>query len=258
MRRIIRVVLVLCCFLVPSIGLASGTIKGKVTYAGEIPPPKTFVFNSFPNAKYCAKHPSTINEGRSRAFHQIEVGEDGGLKGAVISLRDIQDASWQKAYEQTEIVIELCDFIPYTSVVVNSQNIHVENHDADPDDPKIKEGVLHTVRAYEVLKPRSLVLFGIGLPTNGSELNKSVTLKMQKQGSIVRLACDQHEWMQSWLLPVQNPYYTTVNQSGIFELINVPAGDHTISAWHPLAGHIEKTVSVAEGETAEVNFELRK
>lgn len=231
----------------PLVVFAGGTVKGRVTYVGEIPPLKKFVLSSFPNTKFCAKHPSTSDEGRRRVVNLVQVGEGGALQGAIVSIRGIENDAWKQSFSQTNIRIELCDFLPSTGVVVDKQNIHVENGDSDPHDPKAAAGVLHTVRAYEVLKPRSLVLFGIGLPTNGSELYKRVKLKLKKRGSIVRLTCDQHEWMQSSLLPVDNPYYSVVNAKGEFEISNVPSGNHKLLAWHPVAGQIEQDVTVIEG-----------
>ncbi len=247
-------ILLSVCF--PLIVMAGGTIRGKVTFLGEVPSPQKFVFSSFPNSKYCAKHPSTSDEGRRRIVNRVELGEGGGLRDAIVSIRDIHDKAWTQSFSQTHINIERCDYLPSTGIVVDKKNLRVENHDADPDDPKSAAGILHTVRAYEVLKPRSLVMFGIGLPTKGSELNKQVKLKMRKRGSVVRLTCDQHEWMQSSLLPVQNPHFNVVNEKGEFEITNVPSGNHKLLAWHPVAGALEQNVTVIEGGTVDLNFAI--
>ena len=140
---------------------------------------------------------------------------------------------------------------------VNGKNIRVVNHDADPGDAKAAKGVAHTVRAYEVLKPRSKPLFSVGLPIKGSKLNKPVKMKMWKNGSIVRLTCDQHEWMRSFLLPNQNPYYGKVDENGAFSIDNLPPGKHSIVAWHPKLGRMKQTVEVTEGDSTEVNFEFK-
>lgn len=256
--RVFGVGLTVLCVLFPLMVMAGGTVRGKVTFLGDIPPSQKFVFSSFPNAQYCAKHPSTSDEGRRRLVNRVELGQGGRLQGAVVSIRDINDKAWTQSFSQTSVNIELCEFLPRTGIVVDKKNIRVENHDADPDDPKSAAGILHTVRAYEVLKPRSLMMFGIGLPIKGSELNKQVKLKMKKRGSVVRLTCDQHEWMQSSLLPVQNPHFNVVNEKGEFEISNVPSGNHKLLAWHPVAGQLEQDVTVIEGGMVDINFVIKK
>ncbi len=74
----------------------------------------------------------------------------------------------------------------------------------------------------------------------------------------MRLQCDQHEFMQSWFLPVENPYYAKVKDDGRFEIKNVPAGKHAILAWHPVAGKVEAEVHVPEGGTVEADFDMKR
>ena len=83
---------------------------------------------------------------------EVEVTTDGGLKNAIVSVRDVQEKNWLKSKRlvkmcislpqrfvqpctgvpRTEVVIDLCEFFPYTGVVVNRGQFYVENHDADP------------------------------------------------------------------------------------------------------------------------------
>ena len=244
-------------YLFYDLAFGGGSVKGKVTFEGELPPAEKFVFESFPNSKFCGKHPDVTDEGRRRVINPIEIGKDKGLKHAIVYLQDLQDKQWMKNFEQTQIDIRLCDFLPLTAVVVNGKNIRVVNHDADSDDPKAAKGVAHTVRAYEVLNPRSKPLFSVGLPIKGSELNKPVKMNMWKKGSIIRLTCEQHEWMRGFLLPVQNSFYAVVNHEGAFSIDNIPPGSHILSAWHPKLGKVEQTIEVSEGDSVEINFNFQ-
>ena len=49
-----------------------------------------------------------------------------------------------------DVVAEFCEFLPFSGVVVNNKNFRVENHDADPDDPKSTLGVLHNPHSFVV------------------------------------------------------------------------------------------------------------
>jgi hypothetical protein len=92
----------------------------------------------------------------------------------------------------------------------------------------------------------------------GSKLDKSAVLRKEKQGSMFRLQCDQHEFMQSFFLPVTNPYYAVVKDNGSFEIKDVPTGKHKIMAWHPFAGRVEVEVDVPEGGSVETKLEIKK
>jgi hypothetical protein len=124
----------------PLLAHAGGTIKGKVTFSGMIPPPKEFTLSKFPNSDFCRQNSNKTLDGETRLLKEVEVDESKGLKNAIVSLRDIKDKEWIKAYLSTEHVSDLCEWVPYTGVVVNEGQFSVENLDADPDDPKSEEG----------------------------------------------------------------------------------------------------------------------
>lgn len=257
------VLVVAMAFLVaPLTSYAGGTIMGKVTYAGK-PETKEFLFSKFPNPKFCPKikedMPDFVGvDGDKRLLKVIDVGEGGSLKNAVVSVRDIEDKAWMKSYKGTDVIAKFCSFRPFTGVVVQKANFHVENTDADTDDPKSVKGVLHNPHSFEILGPRSNTIFNIGLAEKGSTLDKPVILRMEKKGSTFRMQCDQHEFMQVFYLPVKNQYYTVVKADGTFEIKDVPAGKHKVMAWHPFAGKIEAEVDVKDGETVQANFEVKK
>lgn len=244
----------------PLIAQAGGTIKGKVTFSGKVPPPKEFAFKKFPNPEFCKKNPSKSADGETRLLKEVEVDGSKGLKNAVVSVRDIEDKEFRaKAKKEApqSVVAELCEFKPYTGIAVSLGQFKVVNNDADPSDPKSAEGVLHNPHSFDQLGARSSTEFNIGLAKKGDSLEKTVKLKMSKKGSVLRLQCDQHEFMQAWYLPVTNAYYGVAGADGTFEIKDVPAGKHKVLAWHPIAGEVEADVDVKDGGTVEANFEIK-
>jgi len=251
-------------FLVaPLTSFAGGTITGKVTYAGKAEE-KEFLFSKFPNPKFCPKNPDKrLVKGEKRILPTIEV-KDGGLAGAVVAVADIEDKAFMDGYKGAEVVAEFCEFLPFTGVLVKMKNFHVENHDADPEDPGPKgdfpgkKGVLHNPHSFEQMGPSSSTVFNIALAEKGSKLDKPAI--MRKQGSMFRLQCDQHEFMQSFFWPVTNPHYAVVKEDGTFEIKDVPAGKHKLSVWHPFAGKgkaVEVEVDVPEGGKATVSAQIK-
>ena len=103
--------------------------------------------------------------------------------------------------------------------------------------------------------------FNIGLAKKGDKLEKPVTFRggAEKEG-YYRLQCDQHEFMQSFFLPVSNAHYAVVKEDGTFELKDVPAGKHKVVAWHPFAAKgkkVEFEVDVPEGGKADLKAEIK-
>ena len=251
----------------PLVAQAGGTIKGKVTFSGKVPPPKEFVFAKFPNVDFCKKNPSKSADGETRLLKEVEIDGNGGLKNAVVLVTSITDKAWMKGFKKApaqKVMSQLCAFLPFTGVSVSNGQFYVENDDADVDDPKSKLGVLHNPHSFDQLGARSSTEFNIALAKKGSSLQKRVKVKMYKKGSVLRLQCDQHEFMQAWYVPVTNPFYGTAGADGTFEIKDVPAGKHTIAVFHPSLAReargkkaITMEVTVADGGTAEANFELK-
>ena len=245
----------------PLTSFAGGTIAGKVTFAGKSEQ-KDFSFAKFPNPKFCMKNPhKELMDGDKRFLKTLEVAKDGGLKGAVVAVVDIEDKAFIDAYAGTEVVAEFCEFLPFTGVVVNNKSFKVENHDADAEDPKSAAGVLHNPHSFVVKGTSSATGFNIALAKKGDKLDKPVVFRggAEKDG-YYRLQCDQHEFMQGFFLPVSNAHFTVVKDDGSFELKDVPAGKHKIVAWHPFAARgkkVEFDVDVTEGGTATVKAEIK-
>jgi hypothetical protein len=245
----------------PLTSYAGGTITGKVTYAGK-PEQKEFLFSKFPNPKFCPKNPNkSLMDGDKRFLKQIEVSKDGGLKGAVVAVMDVEDKAFMDGYAGTDVKAEFCEFLPFSGIVVNNKSFKVENLDADPEDPKSVAGVLHNPHSFTVKGTSSATGFNIGLAKKGDKLDKPVTFRggAEKEGYL-RLQCDQHEFMQSFFLPVSNPHFAVVKDDGSFEIKDVPAGKHKVVAWHPFAGKakkIEFEVDVADGGTANLKAEIK-
>jgi len=62
--------------------------------------------------------------------------------------------------------------------------------------------------------------------------NQVISRQMSTPG-LVNLKCNGgHTWMNAELFVVPHPYYAVTDETGKFELSNVPAGEYTLVAWH--------------------------
>jgi len=81
---------------------------------------------------------------------------------------------------------------------------------------------------------------------------------MTKGRHVFVMQCGFHAYMESWGLVVDNPYYALTDQSGRFEIGNIPPGTYKMVVWHPQARQtIEQEVTIPARSAATVNFEIQ-
>lgn len=72
------------------------------------------------------------------------------------------------------------------------------------------------------------------------------------------MLCNVHPEMEAFVVIMQNPYYAQSDDSGYFEIENVPPGDHTIKVWHPKRRAKAQNIKVPKEGTVEIEFALKK
>ena len=70
----------------------------------------------------------------------------------------------------------------------------------------------------------------------------------------MQMICGMHEFMQTWGYRVQNPYYFLTKQDGSFNIDNIPPGEYVVNAWHYLMKPQKRKITIAAGETIDLNF----
>ena len=76
----------------------------------------------------------------------------------------------------------------------------------------------------------------------------------KREEVMLRVICDIHRWMVTYVGVAANPYFAVTGRGGGFEIDKVPPGAYTIEAWQEKYGVMKKTVRVIAGETATVDF----
>jgi hypothetical protein len=77
---------------------------------------------------------------------------------------------------------------------------------------------------------------------------------LKNEEVMLRVRCDVHGWMTTYVGIVSNPYFAITKEDGAFEITNVPAGSHQITVWHERYGPLTQTVAVRAGATTTVDF----
>src|SRR5437660_5919369 len=125
---------------VPMTSWAGGTVEGKVSFSGKPPAPKEFLFAKFPNPRFCVKNPNKDAKGEKRLLHEVQVGKDGSLKNAIVAIEGINDEKFVADFKGQDIEAELCEFKPYTTVVVeNQKSFRVVNTDEEAVQVEVKK-----------------------------------------------------------------------------------------------------------------------
>jgi hypothetical protein len=98
------------------------------------------------------------------------------------------------------------------------------------------------------------------LSTRGNEFNVSqpksgmVSTFQMKNADVLRIKCDIHSWMVSFVGVSPHPYFAVSAADGAFAIRGVPAGRHTIRVWHERYGRLTASVDVKAGATATADF----
>jgi plastocyanin len=99
------------------------------------------------------------------------------------------------------------------------------------------------------------------LSTRGNQFNVSqpkagmmYTFQLKSEDVVMRIKCDIHSWMVSYVGVAAHPYFAVSAADGAFRITGVPAGKYPIRVWHERYGRLTANVEVKAGQTATVNF----
>jgi hypothetical protein len=204
-----------------------GSITGTVAYQGSVPMRKIITTK---DQDIC---------GGIREEPEIIVSAAKGVRDAVVYLEQIDKGKpWPTGAPKPVLDQEKCVFKPRVQVI-GAGALVVRN--SDP--------VLHNTHGFYGKR----TVFNMALPNQGQEIET----ELDRPGT-VRVECDAHGWMLSWVYVVENPYYAVTGDDGSFTISDVPPGDYKLVATHEFTGPVEISVTVKAGEAATVPVELKK
>jgi len=76
------------------------------------------------------------------------------------------------------------------------------------------------------------------------------------QPGLVKVYCELHSHMSAVIRVFDHPWFTIPDDRGSFAIDGVPAGEHTLVAWHERIGERRDRVTIRPGQATEVRFTL--
>lgn len=209
-------------------------LRGRVVFHGTVPAPRRLLVT---------KDEEVCGFGYQER-HDVIVDGAGGLSDAVVYLEGVREGkAWPSGQERHTVDQRDCVFLPNMLVMPRLAEMDIVN--SDP--------VLHNIHAWELMGDRGRTLFNLGQPPEKTIITQAVRPRTDNR---IRLECDAHDFMQGWIFAADSPYAVGTSDDGVFEIDRVPPGDYTLRVWHPFLGTLEASVSLAEGQTLDLDLEF--
>lgn len=210
-----------------TVSVPPGAIKGRVHLTGTPPPNAAIWMQGDPMCRQAKTDPPVVQE----AFL---TSPDGGLANVFVRLRG-EFPPTPVPTEPVRIDQRRCLYSPRVVGVRIGQPLRVSN--SDPGLHNV-HGISPGTDGFNVAQP----LIGM---TNQFNLRSE---------GVLRVMCDVHPWMIAFVGVVDHPYFAVSSTDGTFEIADVPAGTHTIEAWHERLGTVTSSVRVEAGGVAAVEL----
>ncbi|MDP6358191.1 MAG: carboxypeptidase regulatory-like domain-containing protein, partial [Planctomycetota bacterium] len=158
----------------------------------------------------------------------LVVSDKGGIKDVVINVYTKTSAGTPKKSTSDQ---KGCMFTAPVTVVPAGSTITFKN--SDPG--------LHNVRV-STFKNAPL---NAAIPSGGT---KDYTAGKAEN---IMVTCDLHPWMRAYVSVVRSDHYAVTDAEGNFKIENIPAGEYSFKAWHPVTRASEigpDDLEIEEGE----------
>lgn len=131
-------------------------------------------------------------------------------------------------------------FIPYVTAIEVGTSVMFPN----------KDNIRHHVYSLSPAKRFELPLYG-GVPAE--------PVVFDKEG-FVTLGCNIHDWMIAYVAVLGTPYFQVTKADGRAVLKDLPPGEYTVFAWHPLLKvtpeQLAQHVAVGDAGAGSLTFTL--
>lgn len=195
----------------------TGSIAGRLVWQGDIP--ELPQFKVYANGSYAIAN-QFVGEKPNPHAPRIDP-HSGGIGGAVVYLKHVEPAR-SKPWDH-----------PPMRVVVRSREFHVLAGDERRAVGLVRRGAdvtfVNEDVTYHLVKGRGAGFFSLPLVM----ADRPAARRLHRAGIVELSAGAGQFWMRAHLFVDEHPYYTLTDDTGRFELKEVPAGTYELAAWMP-------------------------
>jgi plastocyanin len=92
------------------------------------------------------------------------------------------------------------------------------------------------------------------IPLHGGNITESIVLD---HAGLVPVGCNIHDWMLSYVVVIDSPWFAQTTAAGMVTLADLPPGDYQLEAWNPrLRQTHQQAITLSDGPNS-VALELR-
>jgi hypothetical protein len=183
------------------------TVSGTLKFAGEIPRPKV-------NKALLADAACAACYKDDPLKDDLVIDASGGVRWAFVYVKTgLEGKKFDPPAEAVRIDQVGCTFAPHLAGAMVGQNVNYCN--SDP--------MLHNIHGF----PFANNPFNFAV-IKGAER----AVKMTQQEVPLKVGCDIHPFMASFLCVLEHPFYAVTDAAGKFEIKNLPPGKYTVGVWH--------------------------
>jgi plastocyanin len=183
----------------------------------------------------CAKlHPTPATT------EEVVVGSDGGLANVVVYVSDgLSSHNFQPPPQPATFEQKGCQYKPHVLALQAGQKLDVVNSDETTHN-------IHPTpnnnREWNMTQPH-------GIPLEQSFAREEIAIPVK---------CNIHPWMRGYIAVFKHPYFAVTDNSGSFELKDLPPGTYTITAWQEKLGPQSQKLTVSAGESKTLDFAFKQ
>jgi plastocyanin len=170
----------------------------------------------------------------ARTGRGLRLARTSELRNVIVYLKDAPHTSVAPARAEIRQLNET--FIPRAVAVTVGSEVSFPN--ADP--------FYHNV--FSLSRPRT---FDLGRYPSG----QTRSVRVDRPG-LIKVFCQIHSHMAASIMVFNHPWYAVPDESGHFELNDLPPGQRQFAAWHERLGETTVTLRLTPGSPSTVDFVL--